>query len=73
MFHAVYPHGEVFYSYFGVTTWFLRIEDTAEAEAEAEANIETEAEPEASEDDFDEGTLRLEGVEVWFRVQLHGG
>ena len=71
MFHAVYPHGEVFYSYFGVTTWFLRIEDTAEAEAEAD--IEAEAEAEASEDDFDEGMLRLEGVEVWFRVQLHGG
>ena len=71
MFHAVYPHGEVLYSYFGVTTWFLRIEDTAEAEAEAD--IEAEAEAEASEDDFIEGMLRFEGVEVWLRVQLHGG
>ena len=52
--------------------WFwtlLEVEDDIEAEVEAEA----EAEAETSEDDFDEGVLRLEGVEVWFRVQLHGG
>ena len=61
------PHHEVIGSWF-TGPWFVRL-----LEVEADIEAEAEAEAETSEDDFDEGVLRLEGVEVWFRVQLHGG